>query len=259
MKSKQCPWILFFAAAVCAAAAIFLYMSPYVQGYERQDKETQLALSYLQYLQKDAALKKKLLYLEETEIAAASDTPVQQNKKRSIGERWRDDVWYELNGVTYTPDYAAGKMDCVLLIPKIRLCRGVYTGTWEDIYHNLEVWMATTARPDYCLGKTHYCIYGHNTPRLNLSFNRLQSLEQGDVFFLVNQEGAYQYQVTKVFGISRSESIRYTDDFSLEQKDCYLITCGRNQYQYLDLIVQGRLQQFTEWSKVDLESYFMEG
>ncbi len=236
----------------CVLGAVLIYFAPYLTGYNRQHTEKQLALEYLQSLQGQVT---------DVDVNKRGQD-VSNNKEQAIvsekipKEKWSDDNWYELDGVTYTPDYAAGTIDCVLIIPKIHLCRGVYTGTWNDIYHNLDAWMTTVARPDYILGETHYCVYGHNTPRLNLSFNRLQSLEEGDIFYLVNEDGAYQYQVTESFGVSRSESVKYTDDFSLGKEICYLITCGREEYRYLDLFVKGELLDFTDISDVDMEQFF---
>ncbi len=265
MSLKKCgerirnhPWVLLVTAAICVIMAIVLYMYPYIQGYERQSEEKKLALSYLQELQQGrTGLESSLDQMKEAvqNQNAVVDAATEQVHS---GERWSDDEWYELNGVTYTPDYAAGTIDCVLIIPKIHLCRGVYTGTWDEIYHNLDAWMTTVARPDYILGETHYCVYGHNTPRLNLSFNRLQSLEEGDIFYLVNEDGAYQYQVTDSFGVSRGKSVMYTDDFSQGKEICYLITCGREEYRYLDLFVKGELLDFTDISDVDMEQFFYE-
>ena len=257
-KKQRLSLILMCIAVFWVIMAIVVYIAPYQKGYERQHVEEQMAVSYLQELRKQKGKDTDIEGTElETEIIQNSPNtkiPVQNLSKGT----WRDEEYYELNGITYTPDYAVGAIDCVLIIPKIHLCRGVYTGTWDEIYHNLDVWMTTTARPDYRLGETHYCIYGHNTPRLNLSFNRLQSLEEGDIFYLVNEEGAYQYRVTHSFGISRSDSTRYTDDFSIESTCCYLITCGRGAYQYLDLFVEGQLQEFTELSAIDINQYFIE-
>lgn len=70
--------------------------------------------------------------------------------------------YYERNGVTYTPDFARGTLDCVLEIPSISLKRGVYTGTREEIEYDLSIWLTTAASSSLELGKTHYAIYGSN-------------------------------------------------------------------------------------------------
>ncbi len=263
-KNKIVIAAVFLIATLLLITAGILYFYPYLTGYERQAEEESLALRYLEQLQeKDADIDVDESWIAVKESSEAADiesheeNTEKQQETQDTREPWSDDVWYSRDGVTYTPDYAAGTLDCVLIIPEIQLCRGVYTGSWEEIIHNLDVWMVTAARPDYDLGTTHYCIYGHNTPRLDLSFNRLQSLQEGDLFYLVNSNGVYQYQVTDTFGVSRSESTRYTDDFSIESEICYLITCGRDEYRYLNLIIEGTLDSVTAVHEVDLEALFL--
>ncbi len=247
-KNKIVIASFMIAATILLITAGILYCYPYLDGYQHQAEEESIALRYLEELQE--------------KVAGDMEGPIWE-AGQLIGEegqtekRWSDDTYYEKDGVTYTPDYAAGTLDCVLIIPEIELCRGVYTGTWTEIYHNLDVWMATTARPDYVLGETHYCIYGHNTPRLNLSFNRLQSLSVGSIFYLINEDGAYQYQVTAILGISRSDSTKYTDDFSIDNDKCYIITCGRNEYRYLDLIVEGSLESVKNIDEINLDDLLL--
>ena len=165
-----------------------------------------------------------------------------KNKKEDSLDSWEDNVWYEKDGITYTPDYAKGVIDCVLEIETIKLRRGVYIGTWEEIYHNLDMWMVTAARPDYVLGETHYAIYGHNHPVQNLSFNRLKDLSIGDTFKLISEKGIYIYEVTDIFSDWRENVTRkVVDNMELPETDCYIITCGRNEHRYKDLVVKGVL------------------
>lgn len=260
-RKNRTAVILFLSVftVVLLAAALIAYFYPYLEGYRHQEQEKSIAVHYLEDLQNNkAGTKERDIDWEQIAERASKLAEKNTDGEEASKGRWSDDTYYELDGVTYTPDYAQGTLDCVLIIPKIQLCRGVYTGTWEDITHNLDVWMATTARPDYVLGETHYCIYGHNTPRLNLSFNRLQSLEAGDAFYLVNPDGVYEYRVTDILGVSRSESSRYTDDFTISSKKCYLITCGRDEYRYLDLIVEGTLKSLTPIDEVDMDELFLE-
>ena len=258
MKKKYIPIIFIIVSLLLIAAAGILYFYPYKDGYERQNKEESIARSYLEDLQLQQMNVAETVAVEPLNTDEQETESEEEPDSLNTKETWSDDAYYEKDGIVYTPEYAAGTIDCVLIIPEIEMCRGVYTGTWSDISHNLDVWMATTARPDYVLGETHYCIYGHNTPRLNLSFNRLQSLSEGSVFYLVNQDGVYQYQVTDILGVSRSDSTRYTDDFSIGSEMCYLITCGRNEYRYLDLIVEGTLDSVTAVNEADLEALFSE-
>lgn len=180
---------------------------------------------------------------QETEEAIAEQYIEDlKNKKEDSLDSWEDNVWYEKDGITYTPDYAKGVIDCVLEIETIKLRRGVYIGTWEEIYHNLDMWMVTSARPDYVLGETHYAIYGHNHPVQNLSFNRLKDLAIGDTFKLISEKGIYIYEVTNVFSDWRENVTRkVVDNMELPETDCYIITCGRNEHRYKDLVVKGTL------------------
>ncbi len=161
--------------------------------------------------------------------------------------------YYQRNGVTYTPDFARGYLQCVLEVPseKVQIKRGVYGGTWSDITYNLDIWMVTASRPDYVLGETHFCIYGHNHTIQDLSFNRLKYTVPGDIFTLTNEDGVYVYQVDAVFALSREETTRtLVDNFSLSSDKCYIITCGRDENRYKDLIVEGTLQKrysLKEW------------
>lgn len=184
-------------------------------------------------------------FLKETEFASKTKRDGNEKRAEETEEReenWTDEIYYERNGAVYTPEYASGYLECVLEIPAIHLRRGVYSGSWEEIRKNLDIWMVTAARPDYELGNTVYCIYGHNHPIQNLSFNRLQQIQVGDHFTLKSQTVVLEYEVTAVYGKSREEATtEIVDNFSLSPQECYLITCGRGKYRYLDFIVQGTL------------------
>ncbi len=181
--------------------------------------------------------------IPKTESDEQGDSVSQEVKDtEEKDENWTDDAYYERDGTIYTPEYASGYLECVLEIPSIRLRRGVYSGSWEEIRKNLDIWMVTAARPDYELGNTVYCIYGHNHPIQNLSFNRLEQLAVGDRFTLTSQTSILEYEVTAVYGKTREQTTtEIVDNFSLSPQDCYLITCGRGNYRYLDFIVQGTL------------------
>ena len=116
-----------------------------------------------------------------------------------------------------------------------------------DYYASLseEVEALVTARPDYELGKTHYCIYGHNHPVQDLSFNRLRYTEKGDVFRLYTADTVYEYRVTRdPFPLSREEAaVLLTDNFELSAEYCYILTCGRDEHRYMDTVVEGKLQE----------------
>lgn len=178
------------------------------------------------------------------EAGAAEDTDIIEagSETKADPYAYSDTVYHTRGGVTFTPDYAMGSIDCVLEIPSINLRRGVYTGTQEEINHDLDIWMAVTARADYELGKTHYVIYGHNYPVEELSFNRLTEVRPPDYFTLSANEGVYFYEVTEFFADWRENvTANIVDNFSLPKDSCYILSCGRNEYRYKDVVVVGRL------------------
>ena len=154
------------------------------------------------------------------------------------------DTNYEDNLYRFSPEYAEGVIECVLEVPVAKIRRGVYTGAIE---HDLDLWMVVAARDEYVLGQTHYCIYGHNSTKQDLSFNNLQpNCKLGDTFTLTNEEGVYEYTITKLFSESRSRVTKnYVDNFNIDKNLCYIITCGRNEHRYKDFIVEGTLTKFT--------------
>ena len=181
-------------------------------------------------------------YLEDLYGEKDSSTELEKNE-----EEWEDNVWYVRDGIRYTPDYAKGFLECVLEIPSVKIRRGVYSGTWEEIQHNLDIWMVTAARPDYELGKTHYCIYGHNHTVQNLSFNRLKDVKKGELFKLTCEKGIFIYEVSEIFAWWREEvTEKLVDNFNLSANECYIITCGRGENRYKDLVVKGILQSKKE-------------
>lgn len=230
MKKKGLHFfgLLFLLAGIIVSGSFFQKTA---DGYDRIKKEEACVTRFLRE-GKAASRRKKEANEKKTDEREVQD------------ENWTDSLYYERDGIVYTPEYAVGYLDCVLEIPSIQLRRAVYRGSWEEIRKNLDVWMLTAARPDYELENTVYCIYGHNHPIQDLSFNRLQQLQIGDRFTLTNQTSILEYEITAVYGKSREDTTRQiVDNFSLSPQECYLITCGRGKYRYLDFIVQGTLVQ----------------
>ncbi|MBR0086773.1 MAG: sortase [Lachnospiraceae bacterium] len=149
--------------------------------------------------------------------------------------------WFTDRGITYTPDYARGKIMGVLQIPAIDISRGVYGGSWEDIRHDLSIWMITSARPDYIPGETHFVIYGHYHEVQNLSFNRLHELKTGDSFTFTTKRETISCVIHRIYALSREEvRDQITDNFSLPAGRIYLVTCGKGKDKGLDLVIEGR-------------------
>lgn len=252
---------------VCAAGigiSIYMITHPEEEAFERQYTEQDLADEYIEALL-SGELDTYYAKIEEfkKEGADAPATPTRETEEgetidesEALNYNFSDDIWYSRNGVTYTPEYAHGYVECVLEIPndRVRIRRGVYSGTWDDLYFNLDIWMVVAARPDYELGSTHYCIYGHNHPVQDLSFNRLRYTKKDDYFYLYTAKGIYEYLVTRdPYPVSReATTINLVDNFDISSEYCYLITCGRDEHRYMDTIVEGKLQKIytiNEWNK----------
>lgn len=260
------------AGAICLAGyAGYLYMNPESEGVNRQNTEESLAQAYIQSLlleketQTDAETMPTESEMETFTDLADVSTELAEEEISSVAlltseleeteieetTKWADPNYYVRDGVTYTPDYAMGELLGVLEVDRAGIRRGVYGGSWEAIEHDLDIWMVTEARPDYEIGKTHFAIYGHNHTVQDLSFNRLKDVVPGDVFTYTTDQGVYIYDVTRFFADWRELVTRdYVDNFSISADKCYIISCGRNEYRYKDIVVEGTLR-----CVVDLTDY----
>ena len=259
MTSYNGTSVIFGIAAVLVAGyACRLYKNPEADARKRQQVEESIARSYLEQLKKDDAAKSdgSRNVLNETE-SEESETKGSDSRdtclfgtfasesleEETMTPRWDDKNYYVRDGITYTPDYARGTLLGVLEVDYAGIRRGVYGGTWENIQYDLDIWMTTAARPDYELGKTHFAIYGHNHTVQDLSFNRLKDVVVGDVFTYTTKDGVYIYDVTRFFADWREIVTKdYVDNFSLPADKCYIISCGRNEYRYKDIVVEGTLR-----------------
>ena len=256
--------VIFLVSLLCIGGGIYYirFSDEAVQtreAYARQDEEFDLADQYVAFLLEQA---EKETEKGTPEGSDPSDSPSKEKEDETEREEEPtldlsslvkgDDVYYTgANGVTYTPEYAKGYLSYVLSIPSAKIMRGVYSGTWDDIYYDLEIWMVTQARPDLELGKTHMTIYGHNHTSQNLSFNNLKDVAVGDEFYIYAESGYYVYTVTDIFAEWRQTATeKYVDDFSLSSDKCYILTCGRDWWtingmstRYKDYIVEGTLKE----------------
>ena len=280
MKFLFC--LLLVVAVGLIASGVYLMFFKNRDAYERQNEERDLADTYIDDLilkltdpeayekkvqeeakQKAERMAKKKLQEknQNDEESESGDGNGEEASSPTYGFSdldYEDENYYMRDGVVYTPDYAKGTIQCVLEMPTAGIRRGVYTGTWDEINYDLDIWMVTAARPDYTLGETHFCIYGHNHTAQDLSFNRLKDVEVGDAFYLTAESGRYTYRVTNVFAVSREEATsNYVDNFTIGSDKCYIITCGRDDgvknYRYLDLIVEGTLEEqmpLLEYAKI---------
>ena len=287
--------VVAFFCIVAAAYLLFFYNK---DAYERQDIEESIADNFIADLLKIAEESKAEVDEANRDISKPVRINIPNDKQPDIAEEppsqntwideqsayasykrdmlsdepegddylvkqqktYEDPNYYQRNGVTYTPDYAVGYLFCVLEYPKVGIRRGVYSGDWADIYYDLDLWMATSARPDYEIGKTHMAIYGHNHTAQDLSFNNLKVASVGDEFTLYSTDGVYRYEVTRIFADWRSSvSKNYVDNMTISPDVCYIITCGRDNFlvdgkssRYKDFIVEGHLKEklsLTEYAR----------
>ena len=262
-KRSKIYLLLAGASLIVFASALFLSRDT-LAGMMRQHEDEQAAEEYLKLYFIDVTDAETGGVSVEVSPVETEDADVSVSREDSVedpaGERFTDDRYYQRDGVTYTPDFAEGTLDCVLEIPSIELRRGVYKGTRSEIDHDLDIWLTTAASPDLELGKTHYAIYGHNHPVQNLSFNRLKDVQLGDSFTLTKGDEVYLYQVSDIFAewrdVGRKE---YAEDLSQDPGICYIFTCGRDYWplngestRYKDYIVKGILMKemsLKEWNE----------
>ncbi len=258
-KEKIVATVLGAGAMCLAGYSWYLYVNPESEGANRQNIEESLAQAYIRALLFENETGTTIPgesetnafsdFTKEVSLAVLQTFEEKIEIEEEIDEttNWVDSNYYVRDGVTYTPDYAMGELLGVLEVDHAGICRGVYGGSWEAIEHDLDIWMVTAARPDYEIGKTHFAIYGHNHTVQDLSFNRLKDVAPGDVFTYTTDQSVYIYDVTRFFADWRELVTRdYVDNFSIPADKCYIISCGRNEYRYKDIVVEGTLRCVVE-------------
>ena len=251
MNRKAKIWLLLLAASVLILAASLYASRDTIHGFLRQKKDEQAAEAFLaEYsaVVKEGSDRKEIRSIEdeesETKIGTESETDFVSRPDEIV-----DENYYERNGVTYTPDFARGTLDCVLEIPSISLKRGVYSGSQEEIEYDLDIWLTTAASPHLRLGETHYAIYGHNHLVQDLSFNRLKDVKPGDIFTLTDENKVWSYKVTNILAEWRNVGRKkYATNPDVDPSLCYIFTCGRDHWllngkstRYKDYIIEGTL------------------
>lgn len=225
-----------FAAIYCSS---IMLESQEMQGIVRQQTEERLAK----------------MYISDVEKAAEKGTRTETVTEYEDSDlEYTDENYMTIDGTVYTPEYAKGHIDCVLEIPSINLRRGVYTGSMAEVRYDFDIWMTTVGHPEYQLGKTHYAINGHNSLTRDLSFNRLKDVKVGEYFLLTNDKYVFLYDVTDIFADWRPETNRdIINNWTLPSDKCYVLTCGRDENRYKDVVVEGTLRErysLSEWEDV---------
>lgn len=102
-----------------------------------------------------------------------------------------------------------GSIDCILVIDKINMKKAVIRGnTLDDNDFNLSKYYFVTADLSTALDG-NYIIYGHSSQTYGHSFNRLDELNVGDDFYIIQGNTRYDYKVETVNRVLRSESESY--------------------------------------------------
>jgi sortase (surface protein transpeptidase) len=154
----------------------------------------------------------------------------------------------------YQESWAYGHIDCVLEIPAIKLRQNIYTGTSNQIEHDLGLWMAVTARADYILGDTQYCIYMHNPSDKDITISYAQEiLTKGDYMVVTKDNLVYFYEITNIFGQWRDKcTVDYVNASSVPSNKLYVFTCARNEWQGKNLVIEGTayaIYDITQWAE----------
>ena len=164
------------------------------------------------------------------------------------------DLEYDDNEIFsyFDESYAWGNIDCVLEIPAIDLRQSIFTGTVEQIEHDLGRWLSVTARADYVLGDTHYCIYMHNPKNKSIRISYAQyDLHEKDYMIVTQGQVVYLYEVTGVFPEWRNKcSDNYVNNMATPRDKLYIFTCGRDDWQGRNVVVEGTVHaiyQLSDW------------
>lgn len=200
-KIKKAFPVIFF---VIVLTTIFLigysiYRKPYREADKRNDYEEDLIQDYLTENPKE----------ESPAVPGPKEEP---------------EIDYQYSDVD---SYAyRGRIDSILVIDKINLKKAVIRGnTLEDNDYNLSKYYFVTADLTTPLGG-NYIIYGHSSQTYGHSFNRLDEIEVGDTFYILQDGKKYSYCVEAVDRALRSESAPY---FPNLEKRVTFVSCEKHR------------------------------
>lgn len=184
-----------------------------------------------------------------------SQNAEQNQNNETPGEVRPSDFEYDDNKLygKYKEEWAWGHIDSVLEIPKISLRQSIYTGEPYQIQHDLANWMAVTARADYILGDTHYCIYMHNPRDGSIKISDAQEeLTNQDYMIITNQKNVFMYYVAGVYPEWKDKcTVNLVDNMAMEHDKMFIFTCGRGDWQGRNLVIEGTLYNtytLTDWN-----------
>lgn len=168
---------------IILAAGCMILLIPYGKAAKRNDYETRLIEEYLDEQQEDNHRGKETADMDEV----------------------KEPVAYDFSDVD-TSAYK-GEIDSILVIDKINLKKAIIRGEYND--YNLDRYYFVTADQLAVLGQDNYIIYGHCSRTYGHSFNRLEELEVGDEFQLIQGPHTYDYVVSNVRRELRENASQY--------------------------------------------------
>jgi sortase (surface protein transpeptidase) len=233
--------ILPIVIIMCIAATMFVSIFKHFES-ESQEVQSQEQIS-------DRLAEEYLINIKQQEESQPSET-IPNEEEPSLPS----DLEYDDNEIYsyFDESYAHGKIDCVLEIPSIDLRQSVFTGTVEQIEHDLSRWLPVTARTDYILGSTHYCIYMHNPRDKSIQISKAQECMKIDDYMIVTKEQyVYFYRVSNIFAEWRNKcSDMYVNNMATSADKLYIFTCGRGEWQGRNLVIEGTIYDVyktSEW------------
>lgn len=205
-KRKKAPFIFGLAVLSVLLSAVIVFLIPYFQADKRQAHEEELID---QYLEETGNPKEPLS--EEPDDSLIHEEPETAGAGEGQGYDYSD---VGTNGFV-------GSIDSVLVIDKINMKKAIIRSNDND--YNLDRYYFVTADTQTQLNKGNYIIYGHCSQTFGHSFNRLDELEPGDTFYMVQNGREYSYRIEAKDKALRSESASFFPD-----KVCVtLVSCER--------------------------------
>ena len=177
-----------------------VFLIPYGKAAKRNDYERLLIEEYLNEQQEDNHPGKEAADMDER----------------------KEPVIYDFSDVD-TSAYK-GKIDSILIIDKINLKKAIIRGEYND--YNLDRYYFVTADQLAVLGQDNYIIYGHCSQTYGHSFNRLEELEVGDVFQLIQGANTFDYVVSNVRRELRENASQY---LNTGENTVQLLSCEKKK------------------------------
>lgn len=177
-----------------------VFLIPYGKAAVRNDCESQLIEEYLDRQQ---------------------ESKYSGEETGDIGEI-KESVTYDFSDVDTST--FKGEIDSILVIDKINLKKAIIRGEYND--YNLDRYYFVTADELAVLGRDNYIIYGHCSRTYGHSFNRLEELEVGDEFQLIQGVITYDYVVSEVHRELRENAPQY---LNTGENTVQLLSCEKKK------------------------------